>query len=489
MTEPKTNKEQLELLELLEAKEAQVKYNKLSTLYPDAGPYRRDEYPKHVDFMNAGKEYSQRAFIAANRVGKTLLGAVEMAYHLTGLYPKWWQGRKFLNPINAWAAGISNQSTKEILQNELLGELSDIGTGTIPRDLIVKVTKKPGVADAVETVYVKHVSGGNSSVTFKSYEQGWDSFQGTKRQVIWLDEEPKDPKIYTECLTRTMDKYNPGMIMCTFTPLMGLSDVTLKLVPSGKVPINHVDPNAPYVYATQVGWDDVPHISDKQKKELIDSYPIHERNCRTKGEIGLGAGSIYPYLEEGITVEPFAIPAYWPKGYGFDVGWKKTAAVFGARDPDSGVVYIHSEHYEGRAAPAVHARAIMDRGEYLIGAIDPAAGGASQADGRTLRELYEEAGLTLETANNSVEAGILKTGQMFEAGQLKIFSSCPNTLQEYRLYHRNEDGKIVKSRDHLMDALRYFIMTGLDWMMTESFGMDNGFDFTDDRGRDDITGY
>lgn len=76
MSTSKKTKEQLqrELLELLEAKEKEVRYNKLAAFFPDDGPYRRELYPKHVQFMNAGKQFKQRAFIAGNRVGKSVCG-------------------------------------------------------------------------------------------------------------------------------------------------------------------------------------------------------------------------------------------------------------------------------------------------------------------------------------------------------------------------------------------------------------------------------
>ena len=48
-----------------------------------------------------------------------------------------------------------------------------------------------------------------------------------------MDEEP-DLNIYTECLTRTMT--TNGMVICTFTPLLGLSDVVLLFLPGGKLP-------------------------------------------------------------------------------------------------------------------------------------------------------------------------------------------------------------------------------------------------------------
>jgi phage terminase large subunit-like protein len=92
----------------------------------------------------------------------------------------------------------------------------------IPGDAIVKTTPKTGVPEAVETIHVKHVSGGVSELTLKTYEQGRISFQGTSRHIVWLDEEP-DMGIYTECLTRTMT--TNGLVICTFTPLLGMSEV------------------------------------------------------------------------------------------------------------------------------------------------------------------------------------------------------------------------------------------------------------------------
>ena len=78
---------------------------KLYAMFPDQGPYRRELYPRHVEFLAAGATFRERLFMAANRTGKTETGAYEMACHLTGRYPDWWQGRRFSEPINAWACG------------------------------------------------------------------------------------------------------------------------------------------------------------------------------------------------------------------------------------------------------------------------------------------------------------------------------------------------------------------------------------------------
>lgn len=483
-----------ELLKLLEQKEYNLRYNKLSAIYPDTGPYRRELYKAHIRFVNASLQHSQTAFIAANRTGKTLTGAFIMACHLTGIYPHWWQGRKFLNAIDAWAAGKTNQKTKEIIQRELLGPDNDVGSGMIPKDLIARkadgsfmITKKPGVADAVETISVKHVSGGISVLGLKSYEQGRDGFEGTKKQVVWLDEEPADPSIYSECLMRLADAHRPGVIYCTFTPLYGISEVVSLFLPDGRHTEDGTVPDNPDRFSVQTTWDDVPHLTESDKKRLWDGCLPHEREARSKGIPSLGSGAIYPYLEDNITCEPFEIPRWWPRAYGLDTGWSRTAAVWGAQDPDTKIVYLYSEHYLSESHPAIHASAIKARGDWIIGASDPA--GANPSDGKKIFDMYVEEGLDLIKADKrDREGGILRVSQMFAAGQIKIFKTLQNTLAEFRVYRRDEKGEIIKKKDHAMDAMRYLLTTAIKYMVALP-DPDDIQQETNLGGRDAYTGY
>ena len=488
------NQLKIELAQLLVEKEQRAKYCKFDTLFPNTGPYRRELYPKHIQFMNAGLTHSQRAIIAANRTGKTLMGAYEMTCHLTGKYPAWWTGRRFDFPISAWAASIRNSDTKDIIQFELFGDPVDFGSGMIPKEDLGKRTMKAGIADAIDTAYIKHyvdgVFDGWSKIGLKSYEQGRDGFQGTKKQVIWLDEEPRDYSVFTECLTRTMDDKHPGIIYCTFTPLYGLSKTVLSFLPDGKFPEGNSPPGEDYKFIAQVSWEEVPHLNEQQKKEILASYSPHEREARSRGIPSLGAGAIYPYFEDAICVEPFEIPHWWPRAYALDVGWNRTAAVWGAQDPDSRQIYLYSEHYEGQAAPAVHASAIKARGHWICGVIDPRSDTRSQADGARLIDLYTDEGLDLSPAENTVSAGLFKVGQMFESGQLKIFKTLKNLLSEFRIYRRDENGKIIKENDHLMDAMRYLVMSGIELMITEPDpDAQNKSDNYSNNDRNQVTGY
>ena len=235
-----TKEEKVELIKALETRKETKKFNRRDEYFPDKGEFRRELYPKHIEFFKAGSVHKERAFIAANRTGKTIAGAYEMTCHLTGEYPEWWPGRKFDKPIDAWVVGVTNEQTRDVLQKELLGRKTAMGEGMVPKHLIERTTHRSLPPDSVADAYIKHASGGTSVVSFKSAIQGSETFMGTAKDVIWMDEEiPSD--IYSECLLRTMTV--SGIVMLTFTPLQGLTDLVLSFLPGGRFPPNGVVPD------------------------------------------------------------------------------------------------------------------------------------------------------------------------------------------------------------------------------------------------------
>lgn len=235
-----------ELLRLAEQVSTYERQRQFFRLFPDengTGPdgqviHSRHKYPKHLEFFEAGATYRERCFLAANRVGKTVSGAYEVSCHLTGLYPDWWHGCRFSTPVRFWAAGKTNETTRDIVQAALLGDIAYqgqrkvvSGTGLVPGYLLGSVTWKQGVADLVDTIKVKHVSGRWSTLGVKSYQQGRGAFEGTAQHGIWLDEEPPI-EIYGECLTRTATVN--GVVMITFTPLDGVSETVMQFLPKNQ---------------------------------------------------------------------------------------------------------------------------------------------------------------------------------------------------------------------------------------------------------------
>lgn len=385
--------------------------------------------------------------MAANRIGKTDAGSYELTCHATGRYPDWWTGYRFNRPIKIWAAGETSQKVKEVIQSKLFGPYNAIGTGMLPYDAIGAKTMKVGVPEAIGACYIKNVFGGESRVVLKSYEQGWEAFDSDEIDFIWLDEEPGS-KLYTAARMRLMT--TKGRMILTFTPLEGRTEVVEGFLDEEQ----RAAANRYYVNAT---WDDAPHLDGAEKATLWASILPYQRDARSKGIPTRGQGAIYPIPEDDIKESPFAIPPHWKIGYALDVGWNRTAALWGAEDPDTkpSVIHLFSEHYLAKAEPSEHARAIKARGEWIAGVIDPAARGRSQQDGQQLMKVYRDLGLDLNPANNAVEAGLQLVWELMISGRLKVFASLQSWWKEFNKYSRDEDGNINKIDDHLMDDMRY----------------------------------
>lgn len=214
-------------------------------------------------------------------------------------------------------------------------------------------------------------------------------------------------------------------------------------------------------YVVQSEWADTPHLSPEAREQLESSYPPHERDARTRGIPQLGSGAIYPLPETEIVIPPFDLPVHFKHVFGMDVGWNRTAAVWAAHDTEIDVLYLYAEYYRGQAEPPIHAAGIKARGPWVPGVIDPAARSRAQADGNQLLQTYQNLGLVLSVANNAVESGLYEVWTRLSTGRLKIFSTLINWLAEYRMYRRDEKGRIIKDNDHLMDATRYLAMSGI----------------------------
>lgn len=437
---------------------------RFQTIFLADGPFRRELYPKHVEFFAAGAIYKERLFLAANRVGKTRAGCYELVCHLTGRYPHWWIGRRFTHPIEAWACGTTSETTRDIMQAELLGPINpesgsyQVGRGMIPAECILHTTKRPhGLPGSVESIWVRHVSGGMSVCGLKTYEQGRKSFEGTGKHVILDDEEPP-AEVYVEQLYRTVT--TKGITMLTFTPLQGMSSVvTGFLAPE-------TSEAKEFKWYIQAGWNHVPHLDEAEKAALIATTPPYLLKARTEGTPSLGAGAIFPIAESDITVKDFELPPQWPRGFGMDHGWNWFGAVWMAYDRDSQTRYLYSCYKRSQAEPPIHADAIKARGQRIPGVGD--CSDINKYDGQQFLKIYRGLGLDLRLANKAVETGLTEVWNALSTGKLKVFASCEPWFAEYRLYHRNEQGVIVKENDHLQDSTRYLVRAGWQLLKTEA---------------------
>ncbi len=416
-------------------------------------------HKKQKIFHNLGKSAKVRLFLAGNRVGKTLCACAEVAMHTTGIYPKWWEGYQYSNPVEALVVGVTAQTTRDVLQQEKYIGRAGINLGLIPEHLVLKKTMIGGIAGAVDTLTIQHISGGYSTLSFRSSDQGSAKFQGLSKDIIHFDEEmPLD--LFTEALTRLVyfKKKAKSMMLITMTPMRGMTLFLESFLKDKKEGI--VNNNMVYL---QASWSDNPYLSTKQQDEMIKNLPEHETKARIMGIPHLESGLVYPVNLDKVFIEPIKLANNSSLVFSMDFGWKNpTAVLFAALDIHSENIYVYKEYYVVEKTPFEHSQTLIKFGcNVMNGVCDPSGFYSSQHDGRNFIELYREAGIPfLYKANNLKEFGIMNVLQKLKNGSLKIFNNCNQLKAEMLLYHRDKNGAPIKKHDHLMDCLRYIVLSG-----------------------------
>ncbi len=427
-------------------------------------------YGKQSQFFATGLRFRERGLFAGTQLGKTECAAYEVACHLTGEYAPDWPGRKFTQPIKAWAVGDNLKMTRDIMQKKLCGEPGDVaafGSGMIPKHLFVgDPTLARGEGNAFDTVQVRHKSGGTSTLRFRTYQAGRMALQGETLNLVWADEEPEQFEVYSELLARI--SATGGMLMITFTPLRGMTGISTRFR-------EEFSPDRTYV---QMGIDDVPaegHIRPEDRARIIDGYPEHEREARSRGEPMLGEGKVYKTPESEIIEDtnPLDFPFYWRWGYGMDLGvdhpW---AAVLICHDTDTDTIHLVAELRVSGQTPATHVTLMRGLEQRLFNrhmdfpvAWPADAGTRDRGSGEPIKNLYKQFGLRMmaEPATMpklkgvpafSLEGGVAEIDARERAGKWKVARGMINYLEERRLYHR-KDGEIVRLKDDTLAAARY----------------------------------
>lgn len=443
-------------------------------------------YPKQYDFHAAGLSARERLFCAGNQEGKTYAGAHELAYHATGDYPDWWTGRRYNRPILAWTGAVTDEASKEIIQDALLGTESDdrnsddFGTGTLPYDKIGTISRRQShVKGVINEIYVKHVSGGWSRIVLKTYAQGAAKWQGKKVDVVWLDEEPtgENADIYSEALTRTQAAEG-GMLFMTRTPLNGMTPIIKAFFSpeEGSTP-KSLTRMSIYECCGGVWEDGYPwagqewkgHYDRDQVAEIVSAWPAHERETRANGTPLAGEGLVFPVDHTEIMCAPFEIPAHFARICGTDFGISHPAAgAWLAHDRHQDIVYLYDCYRKADQTPVYHASAIKKRDpQNYIPVAWPHDGLNRGKDGKNVKQMYKAEGAKMmrESARYDDDKGgpqdpepiCLDILERMHTGRFKVFSNQDLWFEEARSYHR-KNGKIVDANDDIMAATRTAMM-------------------------------
>lgn len=192
----------------------------------------RKKYAKHMEVFRLGAKQNNRIIATDYRVGATVgIGWFEVACHLTGNYPDWWEGKRFKDPVHFVVATTTNRVVRDVMQKGL----SDI----IP---IKHVRYRPGIGGLIDVATVEHVSGNVSRLQFKSYE-GRGTLRGIRPDGFWFDEQ---------------------------APAEWLEEVDRALM---------LDPDRLFLYTKKpdfhlfVSWDDAAHLTADMKAQMRITLP------------------------------------------------------------------------------------------------------------------------------------------------------------------------------------------------------------------------
>lgn len=413
-----------------------------------------------------------------------MTAAHEVAMHLTGLYPDWWPGRTYDRPTTGWVVTPSSEKLKDPIQIALFGTPDPnmkgemFGTGAIPKESILDIsTRQSNVKGVAELIQVRHKSGGISTLGTKTFEQGREKVQGASLDFVWPDEEvPQD--IYGELVARVQDR--DGMVMCTFTPLMGITGVVQTFLEN-----EDRNPRRTYVNMTLhdcVGgvWPDdgskfagkewKGHYTAERVEQIISDYPAHERKTRALGIPLMGEGLVFPVDPDDITVSPIEIPRHWARICGLDFGIDHpTAAVWLAYDRDADTVYLYSDYRKADALVSTHAAAITQKDpQKQIPVAWPHDGlKRDHKSGERIADAYKRLGVNMmrDSARYKDDTGgaqpvepiLMDILERMQTGRFKVFSTCKYFLEEIRTYHR-KNNQIVDSKDDTIAAVRMAMM-------------------------------
>lgn len=400
-------------------------------------------YDKQLEYLSAKNK--SKVLFGGNRTGKSHTVSYEIACHLTGLYPEWWQGTRFKRPVVVWAVGQDSKVVRNTIQRKLLGEFRKPGTGWIPKDCIDldSMVSLAGTPLAVDFLNIKHITGGNSFLQFKAYKQELEAFMGDSIDIGWMDEEPPD-SIRDEIAMRVMDRN--GFLLYSFTPLNGITPLYTKLIEDDNV------------HKTFISWDDVKHLTDEAKAERSAGLSEEMLRARKYGVPTIGKSLIFKFEEKDYTCESFSIPRHWPRITGVDIGLNHpTCAVSVALDRESNTAYVYQEYAVRDKDAGHHARHIGTWKTPLAISHD-----AFRRDPQTLKmtaDLYAAEGVKVYNAGKDPWARIEVTRKRIGDGGLFVFSDmCPELLRQIRMYRTKDDGiSIYKEHDDLVDAFTHAI--------------------------------
>ena len=440
-------------------------------------------YPKQMEFHNSTA--LERVLSGGNQVGKSYAASMELAMHLTGVYPDWFKGEK-IKPrkneqtgqleLNIWVVGTTYNIVRDVLQKNIIGSVDGKFTdGVIPTDSVIKnkMKKMSGVPGFVETAKIRHVDGFESTVQFRAYSQGRNVLQSATIDLIYLDEEPPE-EILGELKARLAA--TGGRMFMAFTPLSGMTRLVQTFWKGD-------DPDkALFKLSIYESGHMTPEKIRMIEKRYKDMSP-NERKARMMGEPAMGTGLVYPYEDQELIGEPpkAGRDLQWLGAIDFGKGEHQNAVVYGCFDEANDIVYItHIIATTNKSREVIASR--MKKYNKWCPIAYPHDGGCNSGTSSTtkafdptgvgfkIKDLYIQEEINMLHAHAThveggfhVEPGLIEIRRRMGEGKLKIAPHLSEWFEEKAIYRYGEDGKPIKVKgadkdNDVMDATRYLIM-------------------------------
>ncbi len=405
-------------------------------------------YDKQKEFLYC--KAKSKALLAGNQIGKTTCMMMEETHHATGIYPPDWAGIRYSNPVETWIIGPNHNKVRDAIQFDMLGKPGRQGTGLIPKDKIDSVIPKSGTPQAVDTVYIKHVSGGLSSIKFLSLQSEIEQFMSDTIDRVCFDE-PPTKEILNECRIRLIVK--DGHETFTMTPVGNNKAIAESIIENENTEKFHI------------AMDDAPWMTEEKIERILADCEPWEREARRYGRLIMGSTAIFKAKPEDYLCESFEIPRWWPRIGGLDIGGNHPTCAYAlAWDRDSDCLYCYQEERitgNDANAPSV-ARKLRGWGIEFATSHDAfnKSFGMSSADGkRCVADVFKEEGLRVFNAGRDPWKRIELAKARMTSGQLWIFKDkCPHLVKGIGNYRTKDDMKtIFKYDDDEVDAFLHAV--------------------------------
>ena len=386
----------------------EYEHSRIGTLVPG------NLHPKQLEALS--HTATHRWLFWGNQVGKTSLGAVDMALSALGRHPLQLSGHEPMPPFVGWASALSWDLWERILLPELLTWL--------PVDRVTDAPA-PHVKSMKRDIVIRADNGKESRITGKSAEQGAAQYQSARVNKVWLDEEHPE-SIWDEMQPRLL-RFG-GRTLGTMTPLLGMTYVYHRFYEPVKLGAISGERH----WFSHAGLKDNPAITEKARAELRAELANNPSQlaAREDGLFVRPIGAVYKFdlTTHGTDLDGESLVTFTrtAKCYGaVDLGKWRFAFSWGGVDPNGCLVMVDEVFSQNEDADTRAKRIHAQLKSYGVTAIE-IWGDCADPDGLLeLNQALERINspyyvLPVEMRFKHRSTGILRVESLLTRGALKV---------------------------------------------------------------------